>query len=257
MSNELMELDTTHNLEISRTPAVILQEAQTAAAALKDVIANKSSEPFILNGKHYLEFEDWQTIARFYGATVGCEWTRPVEVGEVFGYEARAVVTHTSTEKFLSAAEAMCLNDEPNWHKKPLFQLRSMAQTRAMAKALRNVFAWVVVMAGYAPTPSEEMDGVKPHPPKAIRRATTKATDTTAPAPMRFGIHSGVPLCDLPDEGLRWYVRVIEENIADASKVKFIEKNQQSLRELIQEMDSRIDGVEKAQADTEYSEGYD
>ena len=33
-----------------------------------------------------------------------------------------------------------------------------MAQTRACAKALRNVLAWVVVLAGYAPTPAEEMD---------------------------------------------------------------------------------------------------
>jgi len=35
-----------------------------------------------------------------------------------------------------------------------------MAQTRACAKALRNVLAWVVVLAGYAPTPAEEMDSV-------------------------------------------------------------------------------------------------
>ena len=40
----------------------------------------------------------------------------------------------------------------------PLFQLRSMAQTRACAKALRNVLAWVVVLAGYRPTPAEELD---------------------------------------------------------------------------------------------------
>src|SRR5262249_27437128 len=48
---------------------------------------------------------------------------------------------------------------EQNWAKKPLFQLRSMAQTRACAKAMRNVLAWVVVLAGYAPTPAEEMTG--------------------------------------------------------------------------------------------------
>ena len=42
----------------------------------------------------------------------------------------------------------------------PLFQLESMSQTRAMAKALRSCYAWVVVLAGYAPTPVEEMDGV-------------------------------------------------------------------------------------------------
>ena len=40
----------------------------------------------------------------------------------------------------------------------PMFQLRSMAQTRACAKALRNVLAWVVVMAGYKPTPAEELE---------------------------------------------------------------------------------------------------
>jgi hypothetical protein len=36
-----------------------------------------------------------------------------------------------------------------------------MAQTRACAKALRNVFAWVVVLAGYAPTPAEDMTGTE------------------------------------------------------------------------------------------------
>jgi hypothetical protein len=42
---------------------------------------------------------------------------------------------------------------------KPLFQLRSMAQTRAEAKALKQVFSWVVVLAGYKATPAEEMTG--------------------------------------------------------------------------------------------------
>jgi hypothetical protein len=50
----------------------------------------------------------------------------------------------------------------------PLFQLSSMAQTRANAKALRNVLSWVVVLAGYRPTPAEEMDGVyEREPPRA------------------------------------------------------------------------------------------
>lgn len=50
----------------------------------------------------------------------------------------------------------------------PQFQLRSMAQTRAGAKALRNALAWVVVLAGYSPTPAEEMpdaEVVVHHPP--------------------------------------------------------------------------------------------
>lgn len=41
--------------------------------------------------------------------------------------------------------------------KVPLFQLASMAQTRACAKAFRNVLSWVVVLAGFRPTPAEEI----------------------------------------------------------------------------------------------------
>lgn len=145
---------------VSRPPDVVLQEATEAAKALKHVIDNKAKK-VIFNGNVYLEFEDWQTVAKFYGATVKVSDTKFVEYGEVKGFEARAVVINVSTGMEISGAEAMCLNDEPNWKKKPLFQLKSMAQTRASAKALRNVFAWVVVLAGYKPTPAEEMDGVK------------------------------------------------------------------------------------------------
>lgn len=44
----------------------------------------------------------------------------------------------------------------------PLFQLKSMAQTRAGAKVLRQLFSWVMVLAGYQPTPAEEIDGMIP-----------------------------------------------------------------------------------------------
>lgn len=46
----------------------------------------------------------------------------------------------------------------------PQFQLRSMAQTRACSKVLRNGFAWVVVLAGYKPTPAEDLTGDEQQP---------------------------------------------------------------------------------------------
>ena len=44
----------------------------------------------------------------------------------------------------------------------PLFQLGSMAQTRANSKVLKNVLSWVVVLAGsgYRTTPAEELDSM-------------------------------------------------------------------------------------------------
>ena len=40
----------------------------------------------------------------------------------------------------------------------PQFQLKSMSQTRAISKVHSNVLKWVVVLAGYNPTPAEEVE---------------------------------------------------------------------------------------------------
>lgn len=151
------------NLAIERDPELVLTEAHKAAQALKRVIDAKPRK-VIFNQKVYLEYEDWLTVARFYGVTVKVRETHFIEYGEVKGFEAVADALLVSKDQVISSADAMCLNDEPNWSTRkgnpvPLFQLRSMAQTRACAKALRNVLAWVVVLAGYAPTPAEEMQG--------------------------------------------------------------------------------------------------
>lgn len=140
-------------------PAVVLDAAKEAAKALQDVIANKKKK-VVFNGEQYLEFEDWQTLGKFYSITAKVMEVKFVEYGEVKGFEAVAVALDTKTGMEISRAEAMCLNDEGNWKSKPLFQLKSMAQTRASSKVLRNVLAWVAVLAGYKPTPAEEMDGI-------------------------------------------------------------------------------------------------
>jgi hypothetical protein len=154
-------------LVIARPPQVVLDEAHRAARALKDVLDAKPSK-VIFNGEQYLEFEDWQTLGRFYGVTAKVVSTAFVEYADVNGFSARAVALRADGAE-ISAAEAECLHDEPNWQKKPLFQLKSMAQTRACAKVLRNVLAWVVVLAGYRPTPAEEL------PTERVSSAATKA----------------------------------------------------------------------------------
>lgn len=144
-------------LAIQRTPEIVLEEATKAAKALADVI-NSRPNKLTINGKTYLQFEDWQTLGRFYGVTVAARSATYVEFGRTQGFEAMAEAILVGTDQVISSASAMCLDDESKWSNKPLFQLKSMAQTRACAKALRNVLAWVVVLAGYSPTPAEEMD---------------------------------------------------------------------------------------------------
>ena len=151
-----------------QAPEVVLQEAQRAASALQRVVAGKK-KPVIFKGEQYLEFEDWQTVGKFYGLCARTFEATPVEIFGVKGAKARAEVVDLRTGQVVGGAEAYCMRDEENWAAKPWFQLASMAQTRAGAKALRNVLAWVVVLAGYRPTPAEELpaspaQGVKAKP---------------------------------------------------------------------------------------------
>ena len=142
MTGDLVNIPDRQLIEVAREPAEVLEEAKKAAQALRDVIATKTS-PVIFNGQQYLEFEDWQTVGKFYGVTAKILDTEFVEYDGVKGFLARAVAIRVSDGMELSAAESMCLSDEPNWKSKPLFQLRSMAQTRACAKVLRNILSWV------------------------------------------------------------------------------------------------------------------
>lgn len=146
------------DLSLSRPPAEVLAQGKQAAEALMGVIRQKP-KPVIINNKQYLEFEDWQMLGKFYGVAVKVISTKPFEMGDsgVIGFEATAQAVHVASGRVISQADSMCLNDESLWRDRPLHTLRSMAQTRACAKTLRNAFAWVAVLAGCAPTPAEEM----------------------------------------------------------------------------------------------------
>jgi hypothetical protein len=139
-------------------PEQALEQAERVAKALKSFLDRKP-KAVVFNGKRYPEADDWQFVGAFFKHTAAVRTTKELkdEEGNVYGYHAIADVF--SGSQIVSAAEAMCTRMEKNWAAKPDFQLMSMAQTRACAKALRNVFAWVMVLAGLAPTPAEEMTG--------------------------------------------------------------------------------------------------
>lgn len=139
-------------LVLEGDPQKQLAFAKKAADALMSVVKPKK-----IGNKDYLEFGGWQILGRFFGATVGIEWTKKLvdEKNSFLGYEARAVVMQKGEP--ITWAEASCLTSERNWKNREEFAIKSMAQTRASAKALRNAFGWVAELAGLASTPAEEM----------------------------------------------------------------------------------------------------
>jgi hypothetical protein len=86
----------------------------------------------------------------------------------------------------------------------PLFQLASMAQTRAGAKSLANKFRYVAVLAGYEPTPAEEMVGT---PATFVPvKAPVKAPQAKSAAPAEVAPPVAKPAATKPDD------RITEED---------------------------------------------
>ena len=169
---------------LAQDPDQVLEQASRAARALVRAVSQNEAQYVVRIGpSRHLRFEAWQTLSAFFGLSVSCEWTREVRdaEGRPLGWEARAVVRRG--DRIVSAAEAQCSVEEPSWRGKPAFQLRSMSQTRAAVKALRQALAWVVVLAGYQPTPAEEVEAAVDSPsaaaeaPQEPRQGDDKATD--------------------------------------------------------------------------------
>lgn len=105
---------------LRRDPEVVLAEAIKAAQALKKVLDGKPDK-VMMNGEQYIENDDWQTIGHFYAISAKIIDTRPVQFGDVSGFEAiAAAITRDGRE--IGRATAMCLNDEEKWSDRPKYE---------------------------------------------------------------------------------------------------------------------------------------
>lgn len=155
----------------TQEPVAIIEKATSVATALKAVIDRQGLISRI-SGKEYPKCEAWTLLGTMLGVFPVLLWTKPVEGG----WEAR-VEARTKDGSVVGAAEAQCLRAERNWSNRDDFALRSMAQTRATAKCLRMPLGFVMTLAGYQPTPAEEM--VADHPPES-RQAAPGRTEPPA-----------------------------------------------------------------------------
>ena len=138
-----------------------MTEATAKAKVLTKVIAAQADKYVVrAQGQEFLRYEAWATLAQGYGMTAGIDTIENVldtDGHTVLGVKATAVL-RDSLGTQIGGAPAFCMFDEPNWRNKPLAQVASMAGTRAAGKALRIGLSWVVVLAGYNPTPAEEFE---------------------------------------------------------------------------------------------------
>jgi hypothetical protein len=113
--------------------------------------------------RRHVTIEGWTLLAAMCRVYVDIEWTK-YDV-DTEGWSARARPHVMGTGEAWGAVDAQCSPAESNWRGRDAYAIRSMAQTRAISKALRvSPIGGIVALAGFDATPAEEMTVEAPAP---------------------------------------------------------------------------------------------
>jgi hypothetical protein len=164
-------------------PEEILAKAHQIARPLANLIEQAGLAKNLGGNRKHVEVGGWQAAGTMLGALGGqalhaeTVWTRIVRdpasgeplrrsvritkqgsTAEFDGYDWEACVeVRTPAGVVVGRAEAMCSRTEKTWANRDDYAVRSMAETRAESRAYRRAIGWVVHLAGYNPTPAEEI----------------------------------------------------------------------------------------------------
>lgn len=184
--NEIITTEYKLGIIPAKTPHDVIVQATIIAKELAKLIKdNRLSRQ--IQGREYVYVEGWSTM----GAMLGVLPREVFAIRNADGsYEATVELIRITDGAVIGRASAFVGMDEKDrsgkltWGNRPEYARRSMAVTRATGKAYRLGFSWIMGLAGYAPTPAEEMDDViegefREHPGngKAVVPAPVAATD--------------------------------------------------------------------------------
>lgn len=149
MSNEIAI--TNKKYELSKP----LQMAKMATVLKRHVVAHGLFTE--INKKNYVHVEGWQFAGGLMGTFPRVVRIENLSKDSEIKWLAEVEIVDSKTDKVISRGFAMCSKKETKKASFDEYAVLSMAQTRAIGKAYRNTLGWVMKLAGYEATPSEEM----------------------------------------------------------------------------------------------------
>jgi len=161
MSEETTIMTMQENIQLGMLvadgPSGVIQKASVVAAELAKIINDRKLYTTI-SGRKFVQVEGWETLGAMLGVLP--REVPPVLRHEDGTYEAVVELVRVGDQAIIGRGSAICGVDEKTWANRPEYARRSMAITRATGKAYRLAFSWIMTLAGYQPTPAEEMDSV-------------------------------------------------------------------------------------------------
>ena len=147
------------NLIPYEAPREVIKRATEQANALMEIVEQKNLYKAI-EGKKYLVVDGWETIGAFNRVHALTDEVQPIMEGDqTIAYEAKVSLWQDGI-RIGSAIMSCGLDEFPCRGKEGQAKhkaAKSAAQTWATSKAYRMNFSWVAVLAGFEPTPAEEM----------------------------------------------------------------------------------------------------
>ena len=138
-----------------------------------------------IQGKAYVNVEGWQYAGSRLGILPVIDDLINISLdNSETKYQAKVRLLDLKTQQTVGTGFAICSNRENGKRNYQEFAIASMAQTRAIGKAYRNILAWIIRAAGYEPTPAEEMDymaGDRPVDPLGERGNSGKKRNSSVP----------------------------------------------------------------------------
>lgn len=135
-------------------------EAIQVASTLQTFVTERKLTANI-QGKNYPLVEAWQFAGSQLGLIPVVKEVKNLSTDSELKYEAMVEVIRLTDSVVLSRGYAVCSNKENSKRRFDEYAIASMAQTRAVGKAYRNILAWLMKAAGFEATPAEEMDFIK------------------------------------------------------------------------------------------------
>jgi len=163
LSEEIMKSIPVGSILGITEPKTVIATLLGVAESWKDIVEKKHWYVMIegKNGKktQHVYFEGWQMLNLMLGCTLREEYV--AWHSDPPGWEASMLVIRARDGMVIGKGSGFCGNDEPRWKNAPVYAQRSMSITRAGSKASRELWGVLAKLAGYEPTPAEEMTDLK------------------------------------------------------------------------------------------------
>jgi len=156
---DVIEAMPAENLAVCHETAAASGEFNRQASFAKEItkVIDKCQLYTTIGNKKYVHVEGWEALGAMTGHTALIK-----SVFESPEYFEATAELYDGGNRLVSSGIARAYKEESfkaggkrRWEHD--YQVMSMAQTRAIGKAYRNKLAWIIRLAGYSPTPAEEM----------------------------------------------------------------------------------------------------